>query len=240
MLKIILRRIGITPLYYYILNNCTNIVINLYSILTSKTRIKSYINSNKTCKLHIGCGTNLIDGWLNTDLYPRNTKAVRLNAFKMDAIPDKSFDYVYSEHMIEHLTYTQAEIMIKECSRILKPGGKIRIATPDMQFLLDLMNPEKTQVQKDYINYITEKDIKSNIYSDCFVINNFFYNYTHRFIFSKEILQKLLSDNGFNTFEFQKPGISNDPNLTNIEHHGFVIGDAFNELESMVVEANHV
>lgn len=238
MFKSIFRKLKLTQLYHYTFDFLSNKVTLLYSILCSKNKIEDYILHNEVRKLHIGCGTNLIEGWLNTDLYPRNLNAVRLNAFKMSAIPNNSFDYIFSEHMIEHLTYQQGEIMLKECKRILKPNGKIRIATPNLQFLLNLMNPEKSKVQIDYIKFITQKDIKSEIESDCFVLNNFFYNYTHRFIYDKNTLSNLLKNVGFNKINFYNPSNSLDPNLTNIEHHGHIIGKEFNELESMVVEAS--
>ena len=49
-----------------------------------------------------------------------------------------TFDYVFSEHMIEHIKYQDGLKMLNESFRVLKPSGKIRISTPDLQFLLDL------------------------------------------------------------------------------------------------------
>lgn len=42
-------------------------------------------------------------------------------------------DGVYSEHFIEHLSQTDGIGFLRECRRILKPGGTIRIATPDLE-----------------------------------------------------------------------------------------------------------
>jgi predicted SAM-dependent methyltransferase len=57
------------------------------------------------------------------------------------------FDYVFSEHMIEHVSYAEGLLMLRECLRVLKPGGRIRIATPSLEVLLDLYKPSKTPIQ---------------------------------------------------------------------------------------------
>jgi SAM-dependent methyltransferase len=44
---------------------------------------------------------------------------------------DNTFDFVYSEHFFEHLFLEEAFELLKECYRILKPNGVIRISVPD-------------------------------------------------------------------------------------------------------------
>ena len=74
-------------------------------------------------------------------------------------ILDNTIDYVYSEHLFEHLTYKQAKNMLKESYRVLKENGVIRIATPNLQFLIDLyLHPEK-DINKSY------KSFKAILYS---------------------------------------------------------------------------
>jgi len=46
---------------------------------------------------------------------------------------DASFDAVYHSHVIEHLTPRDASAFLRECVRVLKPGGAIRVATPDLE-----------------------------------------------------------------------------------------------------------
>lgn len=49
---------------------------------------------------------------------------------------DKTADYVFSSHLIEHLAKEDAIELLSECRRVLKPDGIVRISTPDLQILV--------------------------------------------------------------------------------------------------------
>jgi predicted SAM-dependent methyltransferase len=48
-----------------------------------------------------------------------------------------SVDAIYSSHLIEHLSYESGLLQLRDTYRCLKPGGYLRIVTPDMDLLLD-------------------------------------------------------------------------------------------------------
>lgn len=48
--------------------------------------------------------------------------------------PDDSADYIYSSHFIEHITHAEARVFLRECHRILKPGGVLRIIWPEFSY----------------------------------------------------------------------------------------------------------
>lgn len=48
-------------------------------------------------------------------------------------LPDESVELVYSSHMIEHLDRDEASRFLNEAKRILKSGGIIRLAVPDIK-----------------------------------------------------------------------------------------------------------
>lgn len=45
---------------------------------------------------------------------------------------DGTVDVVYSSHMLEHVTRDQAQFILRECHRVLKPGGTLRVVVPDV------------------------------------------------------------------------------------------------------------
>ena len=81
-------------------------------------RIRKYMTGNQVRKLQIGSGSNLLPGWLNTTLYPFAPGTVYLNACTLFPVPDDSFDYVFSEHLIEHLEFEEAAQMLRESHRV--------------------------------------------------------------------------------------------------------------------------
>ena len=95
-------------------------------------QIGAYIKRSEDRKLQIGTGSNVLDGWLNSTLYPFVPGTVFLDASQPFPISTGSFDYIFSEHVIEHLEFAEAETMLREGFRILKPAGRIRLATPDL------------------------------------------------------------------------------------------------------------
>lgn len=51
--------------------------------------------------------------------------------------PDGSAEAVYSSHMIEHLDRDEAGRFLTEVRRVLRPGGIVRLAAPDLSLLVD-------------------------------------------------------------------------------------------------------
>lgn len=113
--------------------------------------IDTYISSHAGRKIQIGAGNNLLEGWSNTDFRDRIPEVVFLNATEIFPIKDQLFDYVFSEHIIEHITYEEGMSMLREVHRILKPGGIVRISTPDITVITGLSATTKDKLQREYI-----------------------------------------------------------------------------------------
>jgi SAM-dependent methyltransferase len=45
---------------------------------------------------------------------------------------DATFDAAFGSHVLEHLTPAEAEALLAELHRVLRPGGVLRIAVPDL------------------------------------------------------------------------------------------------------------
>ncbi|MBK7953705.1 MAG: methyltransferase domain-containing protein [Candidatus Accumulibacter sp.] len=86
-------------------------------------------------KIHLGCGSNYLDGWVNLDLDSpvADTHADLRNPLPY---PDASVDFIFNEHFLEHLSREQGVVFLRECRRVLKPGGVFRVSTPDLRWLV--------------------------------------------------------------------------------------------------------
>tara|TARA_R110000772_G_scaffold113092_5_gene217394 strand:+ start:64 stop:801 length:738 start_codon:yes stop_codon:yes gene_type:complete len=206
--------------------------------------ISEYTKTNTIKRLQIGCGSNIYEGWLNTDL--NNTKNIAfLDAGSQFPIESDSFDYIYSEHLFEHLTISQQLNLLREGARILKKGGVMRIATPSLDFLSNLYTDTNSMTNQDYVKWAISaspylKNVKEDVKDDsthyCYVINNFFKAWGHQMIHNYSSIEKLSLQCGYSKVIPCEVGESQIPDLKNIERHGSIIPPKMNLIETMVVE----
>lgn len=132
--------------------------------------------------------------------------------------PDNSVDIIYLGQMIEHLNpiYTIPNLL-KDCHRMLRPGGTLRITTPDLDLLIGTyQNGTLNQFAKEQPAFYAEADPGSQLSylmfgacgPDC-TWNNY---EGHMFLFTKISMTKALRQAGFENITF-----FNSSHLTNNE-----------------------
>lgn len=99
----------------------------------------------KLSYLNLGCGATYHKDWTNIDFVSNSEYVIAHNLVSGIPQPDNSFEVVYHSHVLEHFSKTQAVDFIKECYRVLKLDGIIRIAIPDLE-----------QIVLNYIKYLNE------------------------------------------------------------------------------------
>jgi predicted SAM-dependent methyltransferase len=203
--------------------------------VVSRSQAKRYLQQCPEPKLHVGCGRYSLEGWLNADI---NLDHSNIDIFldARDHLPfeDDQFQFVYAEHLIEHLTYDEGRRFCKEVFRILRPGGVMRISTPDLQFLLRYY-ADHSEIAEEFTEYHTREFLRADVRSRALVLSNFFYDFGHRIIYDWDLLVELLREAGLQRVERRRAGESSYPELRGIEQHGRDY--PFNEEESLVVEA---
>jgi predicted SAM-dependent methyltransferase len=175
-------------------------------------------------KVHVGCGPHaLLDGWWNTDLreFPGIDQA-------MDATAPwpwrDQLTHVYAEHFLEHLTIEQSFAFLTEAGNALAPGGRLRMSTPNLTWVMSSHYPTGPDVE-------VETRLK-----DTLVINRAFHGWGHKFLWSEELLTGALVSMGFDDVEAYTYGESRDPVLHGIERHGgFTVGNGHPSV--IIVEA---
>jgi predicted SAM-dependent methyltransferase len=196
--------------------------------------ITRYLRSHSVRKLQLGANVILLPGWLNTDLYPQSPGSMTLDATRRFPFANGSFDYVFSEHQMEHIPYDGALNMLSESHRILRTGGKIRIAIPSVNPLVELFAIDKTDQQNRYIDYRTKLCYPNAISPNpCYAINAAFMNWGHKFLYDRETLGHIFLKIGFTDVRFFMPGQSDDENLAGVESRTSDIDN----YETMVIQA---
>lgn len=115
-------------------------------------------------RLHLGCGLTTPSGWINIDgswnarlaKHPALRRiAHSLHLISADKLsvpwnsaifihdvrnplpfPADSAEVVYSSHLLEHLYFEEAGELVRECFRVLAPGGVLRIVVPDLRAII--------------------------------------------------------------------------------------------------------
>ena len=90
--------------------------------------------------LNLGCGPYIYTDWVNADDYAPKRR-LREREFRPDwtlditrpwRCSDNYWDGIFTQHVIEHVSYAEAVGVIKECLRTLKPGAWLRVCVPDL------------------------------------------------------------------------------------------------------------
>lgn len=83
--------------------------------------------------LNLGCGRRFNDAWTNVNFISTGKGVIAHNLTKGIPFPDDSFDVVYHSHLLEHFTRSAAKDFLKECYRVLRPQGVLRVVVPDLE-----------------------------------------------------------------------------------------------------------
>jgi SAM-dependent methyltransferase len=88
--------------------------------------------------LNIGCGGIVHTDWVNLDVVSVAAGVITHDLRRNFPFADGRFDAVYGSHVLEHLEPLAAARLLRDCHRILKPGGIARIVVPDLEAIARL------------------------------------------------------------------------------------------------------
>lgn len=98
----------------------------------SRRGIDERFKSASDLLVNVGCGPRGLDGWVNIDCVPAPGVTCVRDCRTALPLASESAKGVFTEHFLEHLDYyEEAPRFLKECRRILRPGGTLRVIVPD-------------------------------------------------------------------------------------------------------------
>jgi predicted SAM-dependent methyltransferase len=100
-------------------------------------------------KLHLGCGKNIKDDYINIDAFYDDINVFKYDIFNLP-YDNESIDEILTEHLIEHIKFKDEEKFWNECSRLLKPGGVLICETPDLEWLCKSFVENKDDFKEFY------------------------------------------------------------------------------------------
>lgn len=108
-----------------------------------ETVVKNKITQGTPIKLHLGCGPNILDGYVNVEgsYYQGDGDVCIHDITNTLPIPDNSVEEILTVHVIEHIMPNEVPAMLTDWLRVLKPKGKVAVEWPDLykmcKFLVD-------------------------------------------------------------------------------------------------------
>lgn len=130
----------------------------------TRSYLNRWLRSDKKKILNLGGGSNCLEGCLTADIDARADVYVDITGPL--PFPDSSVDSIFCEEVIEHISKSAGGAMLRECFRILKAGGTVRVATPDLDYFAARLNGDE--------------------------INSIFYEHSHAYLYTRnELLESL-------------------------------------------------
>jgi predicted SAM-dependent methyltransferase len=163
-----------------------------YLRVLADARDAETVRKQKVVALHAGSGGHYIKDWINVDIDP--APPVDLAADLSAAVPIRSgsVDYIHSEDFLEHLDLEGGKRFIAEAFRVLRPGGTMRLLTPDLRAIID-----RVYYGGD-ASHLAWCHKALNAAGPCEALNmHLRMNGAHRFLYDHDYLCRLLLDAGF-------------------------------------------
>jgi predicted SAM-dependent methyltransferase len=161
--------------------------------------------------LNLGCGYRPLPGWVNLDMARGPAVDVVWDLSQGLPFQSESCSAIFSEHVIEHLPKSQGENLLRECYRVLQPGGVLRMSTPDAgrflrsyagdrEFLRHPDFPSPVETPLDRINIMMREGGQ------------------HLWAYDFESLSFCMRKTGFSSVVEQRFGVSLHPRMQGIDY----------------------
>lgn len=89
-------------------------------------------------RIHLGCGPVDQPGFINVDAIGFPHVHHLAPVYPLPMFADNTVDLVYVSHCLEHIEIAEVPRALQEWTRIIKPGGILRIAVPDFEAVLQV------------------------------------------------------------------------------------------------------
>ncbi|NWF75121.1 MAG: class I SAM-dependent methyltransferase, partial [Nitrospirae bacterium] len=159
-------------------NNC----LSNHTIEKRIQQIVKFVEDTYTSsdRLHLGCGENVLPGFLNVDIRKINPYVFVDDVSSLNSLPDKSFSLIYASHILEHFPRDKVIDILRKWISKLKEGGEIYISVPDFEYLC-----------KKYLETKRIEDILPPLFGGQDYKENFHFN-----AFDEVLLSKCLKELG--------------------------------------------
>ena len=167
---------------------------------------------NSRVFLNIGCGKRKLNGFINIDI--EGEADIHVDVTKGLPFENNSVHRIFNEHFIEHLTQAEGIAFLRECRRVLVDQGRLRIATPDLDYIVRrYQNEDWRKESGEWIRYGYDW-----VATRAEQMNLAMREWGHRWLYNEEELVRLALAAGLSARGRCSYGASEDPVLRGLEY----------------------
>ena len=185
------------------------------------------LKGQRALKLHLGSGIRSRPGWVNIDGCEQPGLDLRWDLRDPLPVDAGAADLVYSEHVLEHLEFEDAQRLIRDVFRVLSPGGRVRLGVPDAELYLRAYSRNDEQFfhgVRNLGNPVDPLDTPMKVINQMFRMGG-----AHQFAWDFGTLARELTAAGFRNIRRCASGESVTPDLC--------LDDPTHAVETLYVEA---
>ena len=180
--------------YYAAASNEDAVILRYLRVLAEARGVERLLHPEpaRGPRLHLGAGDHRIEGWTNVDALGSPAVDVRADCATPLPFRDASVAFIHSEDLLEHLDLAGGKTLLAECFRILRPGGVLRLLTPDLERLIHSVYQRR---DPRHLRWCAER---LSADGPCEALNmHLRMNGEHRFVYDVPRLRELLGALGF-------------------------------------------
>jgi SAM-dependent methyltransferase len=208
----------------------------IYGPLAVRSQIRAFLAGPGPHRLNLGCGHNVLPGWLNVDLEGGRHGTTYMDALRPYPLPDNMLDAILCEHLIEHLPKEGGRFLLGEAFRVLKPGGAIRVVTPDLESMARMCVNGPNEAEQRYLDFVAKLHGQDSI-TPADALNIMFYEYGHRHIYSVARLREAMVAAGFVDIAEGRAAHPQREVFVGVEGHAVWAGAENDATEAFALEA---
>ncbi|MDX1460906.1 MAG: methyltransferase domain-containing protein [Xanthomonadales bacterium] len=145
-------------------------------------------------RVNCGAGHWKLEGWINVDLDPATEPDFVADLTRAIPLADESVDYMHAEDFMDQVSLAQGRAFLRECRRVLKPEGVLRLLTPDLRKLARLYLDDPDELKRLWREDV---GIPLEVGTEGEIFNLGMRLLGHRFVYDGETLQALCRECGF-------------------------------------------
>jgi predicted SAM-dependent methyltransferase len=165
-------------------------------------------------KVNVGAGNVQLDGWINTDV--SWWLPMYLDLTKPWPVPPGRVDRIYGDNVIEHFPLDLVRAVLGHCRDALRPGGRIRLATPDVERTARAYL-EDPQLTTAHLDRHRRHGFPAEHPVDMLRVTYVYHGHHQGYCFDWDALSAELATAGFTDIQRHEAGQSEDPEFRSLE-----------------------